>query len=54
MLAGWLRSRSRPRASPAQVRRHLFCENTARMGLRMTELLRDRMRPRWLRLRRDS
>ncbi|MEP0845992.1 MAG: hypothetical protein HRF50_04115 [Phycisphaerae bacterium] len=45
----WLASRRRAVASESQVRRHVFRDQAARMGLGMTELLRDRYRPRWLR-----
>ncbi len=33
------------------VRRHMFRAQTRGMGVRWTEWLRDRLRPRWLRVR---
>ena len=38
-------------ARPADVQRHLFREQTRGMGLRMTDWLRNHLRPHWLRVR---
>jgi len=38
----------------ADIRRHLWCENTRRMGLRFVEAIRDAWRARWLRIRRPE
>jgi hypothetical protein len=36
------------------VQRQLYRQQTHGLGLRMTEWLRDHLRPRWLRLRHDA
>jgi len=51
-LGGLLGSRRRPVATPEDVRRFEYRTQTRGMGLRLTEWLRDRLRPRWLRIRR--
>jgi hypothetical protein len=48
----WLAARRRLPARPDDVERQLYRHQTRGMGLRMTEWLRDRLRPAWLRLRR--
>ncbi len=54
-LATWLAERRRPRpATPTDVEKHVFRHQTRGMGLRMTEHLRDEMRPRWLRVVREN
>ena len=52
-LGGWLASRRQPRARPADVANHIYQAQTRGMPLRMTEWLRDRLRPSWLRVRHD-
>jgi len=47
----WCASWRRPRLRPEHFRRHLFRQQTRGMGLRMSEWLRDRARPSWLRIR---
>jgi len=39
---------------PEDVERHLYRQQTRGMGLRMTEGLRDRLRPGWLRVHRET
>ncbi len=51
LLASWLARWRRVKVWPADVRRHLYREQTRGMGLRMTERLRNTLRPGWLRLR---
>jgi len=53
-LGTWLAARRRPRIGPEDVQRHLYRQQTRGMGLRMSEWLRDRLRPRWLRVRRGA
>lgn len=36
------------------VQRHVYRDQTRSIGVRMTEWLRDRLRPRWLRVRRED
>ncbi len=50
-VIAWLAFRMRSRARPEDVQRQLFRHQTRGMGLRMTDWLRDRARPRWLRVR---
>ncbi len=50
LVSRWA-ARRRARVTPAMLQRHDFPQQTARFGLRFTELLRDRLRPGWLRLR---
>ncbi|MBN2446234.1 MAG: hypothetical protein JXO22_05895 [Phycisphaerae bacterium] len=61
MLLNWLWSVGtlvggllRPRVREVDIRRQDYRGQTRGMGLRMTEPLRDRLRRRWLRVRRDS
>lgn len=42
----------RPRIRPRDYAPHLYRSQTRGMGLRLTEWLRNRLRPRWLRVRR--
>lgn len=53
-LGTWWAGRRKPRPGPQHIRRHLWRIDTRRMNVRTTELLRDRMRPRWLRIVRDQ
>jgi len=53
-MVTWLKARRPPNVRPEDVRRHLYRWQTRGMGLRMSEWLRDRLRPRWLRLRRGN
>ncbi|MGD8451048.1 MAG: hypothetical protein PVJ57_04460 [Phycisphaerae bacterium] len=50
----WWASFRRPRVRPEDVRRHLYRQQTRGMGVRWSEWLRDRLRPTWLRLRRED
>jgi hypothetical protein len=50
----WLAARRRARALPGDYRRLDFHTQTRGRGLRMTEWLRDQLRPGWLRLRHDE
>ncbi|HMQ14993.1 MAG TPA: hypothetical protein PKC49_03380 [Phycisphaerae bacterium] len=52
--AGWLGRRRRSRAAPADVARLDHPAQVRGRGLRMSEWLRDRLRPAWLRVRRDE
>ncbi len=52
LLGTWLADRGRPRITPDDLSRYEYRQQTRGMGLRMTEWLRDRLRPRWLRVRR--
>lgn len=47
-----MRARLRPQPTESQIRRHEYSDQATRIGLRLTEAARDRLRPRWLRLRR--
>jgi len=49
-LAVRVAGRRRVPACEADVRRFLYRHLTQRMGVRMTEALRDRLRQRWLRV----
>jgi hypothetical protein len=51
LAATWLRSRRRTRASFADHARLDFKPQTRGRGLRLTEWLRDKLRPDWLRIR---
>jgi hypothetical protein len=53
LLAAWLAARRRVRVSDAAATEADFRSQTRGRGLRMTKWLRDRLRPTWLRLRRD-
>jgi hypothetical protein len=53
VLGGWLGSRRRAAVRSADVAQHDYRTQTRGMPLRMTEWLRDRLRPAWLRLRHD-
>ncbi len=48
--------RGRGPADPtrAEIERHLWCENTQRLGVRFTEAIRDAWRGRWLRISRSE
>jgi|GEM_PF-3663950 len=53
-LAGtWLAKYRRPCIAAQDWNCHVYRQQTRGMGVRMTEWLRDRLRPRWLRLRRE-
>jgi hypothetical protein len=52
MLGAALAQRRRAQFTVRDVQRHDFRWQTRRMGMRQTEWLRDRLRTRWLRLRR--
>lgn len=51
VLGGWLASRRRPVVRTSDVAQQEYRTQTRGMPLRMTEWLRDRLRPWWLRLR---
>ena len=51
LLGTWLAAQRRPRVRPADVARQLYRAQTRGMGLRVTEWLRDHLRPAWLRVR---
>lgn len=51
--ACWIAVRRRSRASARGFAEREMRSQTRGMGLRMTEGLRDRLRPAWLRLRRE-
>lgn len=53
-ISTWLAARRRPRSSGVDFRRQLFRSQTRGMNLRITEWVRDRLRPSWLRLRTDA
>ena len=53
-LGAWWAGRRKPRARPEHVSRQVYRVQTRGLGLRFTEFLRDRLRPRWLRLRRTA
>jgi len=53
-LGTWLARRRRPQLDEQDVRRHIYRDQTRSMGVRLTERLRDRLRPRWLRLRSEQ
>lgn len=53
-LGTFLAGRRRARPRPEDIRRLDWPTDTRRIGVRVNELLRDRMRPRWLRLVRPS
>jgi hypothetical protein len=53
-LSAWLGSRRRPVVREQDVQKHVYRDQTRSIGVRMTEWLRDRLRPRWLRVRRDD
>jgi hypothetical protein len=50
-FGAWLASWRRARVRPEHVRQHVYRQQTRGMGLRMSEWLRDRARPVWLRIR---
>jgi hypothetical protein len=52
-LGGWLASRHRAAARAEDIARHEYRTQTRGMALRITEWLRDRLRPSWLRVRDD-
>jgi hypothetical protein len=54
LLLTWLSARRRLKPDQAAIDRQLYRTQTRGMALRMTEWLRDRLRPTWLRLRRDA
>jgi hypothetical protein len=49
-----LAGRRRPRAEQHHVDEHTYRSDTRRMGVTMTDTLRDRMRPRWFRIYRGD
>jgi len=49
-LGTWIAARRPVRVRDEDVARHLYRAQIRGMGLRMTEWLRDRLRPRWLRI----
>jgi hypothetical protein len=53
-LSDWLATRRRAQPTPGQMRRLDISTRTRGRGMRMTEWLRDRLRPGWLRVRRDD
>lgn len=53
-VAAWVRARRPWRITTADLDRWRFHSQTRGRALRMTEWARDRLRPQWLRLRRDS
>lgn len=53
-LGTWRAARRRLGVRSQDVQRQLYRTQTRGMGLRFTERLRDRLRPRWLRLRRQD
>jgi len=53
-LGGWLAARRRPKVLPEDVQRWAFRHQLRGMNVRLTERLRDRLRPSWLRLRRED
>jgi hypothetical protein len=54
LLLTWLAARRRRRGSAGQYQRHIFRTQVRGAGIRMTEFLRDRLRPGWLRVRRGD
>jgi hypothetical protein len=50
-FAIWLSSRRARPVHDRDVARHLYRSQTRGMGLRLTDWARDRLRPRWLRVR---
>ncbi len=54
LLSSWVAARRRLRVRPEDVQRQVHRHQTRGMGLRMSEWLRDRLRPGWLRLRRRA
>jgi hypothetical protein len=54
LLSTWLDARRKAGAGDADVARHLYRHQTRGMNLRLSEWLRDRLRPSWLRLRGSS
>ena len=54
LVGTWLAARRRAKVRPEDVQHHLYRQQTRGLGLRWTEWLRDRLRPRWLRVRRDE
>ncbi len=53
IVAVWFASRRRARPRPEDYSAHLYRTQTRGMGLRLTEWLRDRLRPGWLHIRRE-
>lgn len=51
-LGGWIAARRSPATRHADVAQHEYRTQTRGMAVRMTEWLRDRLRPGWLRLQR--
>ncbi len=49
-IGTWLAAKRRLRARPQDVHRQLYRTQTRGMGVRVTEWLRNRLRPGWLRL----
>jgi len=53
-LGSWLAGRRRVPLRPDELAREDYRTQARGMGLRMTEWLRDRLRPGWLRLHRPG
>ncbi len=53
-FATWLAARRRVKARDDDYAAQIYGTQTGRMGVRMTELLRDRVRRTWLRVRDES
>jgi hypothetical protein len=51
LLGTWLAAWRRVKVRPEDVQRHIYRAQTRGKGLRLTEWLRDRLRPAWLRVR---
>lgn len=54
LLGVWVAARRRVRARTEDVQGQVYRQQTRGMGVRMSEWLRDRMRPTWLRVQRDE
>jgi hypothetical protein len=54
LLGTWLAALRRAKARPEDVQRQVYRAQTRGMGLRLSEWLRDRLRPTWLRVRRSD
>ncbi len=54
-IALWgLVGRGSAKPSERDYRRHIWKDSASKMGLRMTERLRDTWRSRWLRIKKDN
>ena len=54
LLGTWLAAWRRAKVRPEDVQRQVYRAQTRGMGLRLTEWLRDRLRPAWLHVRRSE